>query len=326
MKNIIVTAIITMLCIVNLSSAQSVSAPESIIIGDVAVVDALAKAKSVNIVCGSNSTTKPFEVTHPLFDVKSINDIKKVIERIHVEFLINDPKDEIHLSAYIADETGRTLFRSDSAFHLEKVYDGSRFIYRTPYYAGDLWFNLSETEIPVWSGVDIAYMVNRNGDTHRLSIVSGFVQIPGWMNNSGQYSELVIGNIRYDMNTGTRLYNQVASTGLSSVHIDKIQQLEYSTGMNYIDVHPYYGYIPNTEIKVTNNHLMIWFRAVDSEWIHPISVRVATLDDLKPGGKGWTVYPYAMGMNIPVISGLTYYLYPEYQDEVIGSGLTGNKG
>ncbi len=328
-----------MFCIANLTQAQTtpvlpngvstpVLMPERISIGEMAVIEALAKAKSIYLICGSASTFRPFEFTQPLDDVDSIDDIKKVIERIQVEFVTTHPKEQINLTVRINDVNGMNLFRSDTSFQLEKVHDtlSNKFVYQTPYYAGNVWFNLNDSELRIIGAV-MAHMVNRNGDLYQLNVFDGRVQIPGWMNNSGQFSELVVDGVRYDMNTGIRLGSARVQPNFLNVFFDKIQQQEYTTGLNTIVVYPQYGHIQNTEIKPTTNQLRLKFQAAEWSWVYPIAVRIATLDDLKPGGKGWTTYPYATGMVLPVISGNTYYVWPEYRDNIIGSNIsTGGQG
>lgn len=330
-----------MFCIANLSHAQTpttpvttpgvstpVNMPDRISIGEMAVVEALAKAKSVNVICGSASTFRPFSTTWSLGNVKSIDDIKKVVEMIYVDFVTTDPKEQINLAVRINDVNGMNLFRSDTSFQLEKVYDSlsNKFVYNTPYYAGNLWFNLSDTELYI-PGANVAHLVNRNGDIYQLNVFNGRIQIPGWMNRSGEFSELVVDGVRYDMNTGIRLGSARVQPNFLNVDFSQIQRVEYTTGLNSIYAAPQYGYIPNTEIKPTNSQLKLQFQAGEWSWVYPISVRIATLDDLKPGGKGWKAYPYSTGMIIPVVPGVTYYIWPEYQDNQIGSGVsTGGKG
>lgn len=329
-----------MFCIANLSHAQiiptpintpkdstPVNMPDRISIGEIAVVEALAKAKSVYIVCGSDSSQN-FTTAQSLGNVKSIDDIKKIIEQIRVEFVTTNPKEDINLNVFIEDSNYRSLFSSSTSFQLEKVHDtlSNKFVYQPPYYAGNLWFNLSDSELYI-PGANVAHMVNRNGDIYQLNVFDGRVQIPGWMNRSGEFSELVVDGVRYDMNTGIKLRAEKCQPRFLNVDFNQVQRVEYNTGVNIISSYPQYGYIPNTEIKPTTNQLKLQFQSGEWNWIYPISVYIASLDDLKPGGKGWTVYPYATGMSIPVIPGTTYYVWPEYQDNVIGSGVsTGGQG
>ncbi len=327
-----ISTIVAMFCIANLCLAQTpitpVIMPDRISIGEIAVVEALAKATTVYVVCGSASTLRPFEFTQPLGDVDSIDDLKKVIERIYVDFVTMDPKEQINLAVRINDVNGMNLFRSDTSFQLEKVRDtlSNKFIYQTPYYAGNLWFSLCDSEVRV-PGAVMAHMVNRNGDIYQLNVFDGRIQIPGWMNRSGEFSELVVDSVRYDMNTGIKLRSERCQPQFLNVDFNQVQKMEYSTGLNSIYSAPQYGYIPNTEIKPTNSQMIIEFQTGEWSWAYPISVYIATLDDLKSGGKGWKVYPYSTGMIIPVIPGKTYYVWPEYQDSVIGSNVgTGGKG
>lgn len=309
-------------------ASTPVNMPDRISIGEMAVVEALAKAKSIYLICGSASTFRPFEFSQPLGDVDSIDDINKVIERIQVDFVTTHPKEQINLAVRINDVNGMNLFRSDTSFQLEKVYDGlsNRFVYNTPYYAGNVWFNLNDSELRI-PGAVMAHMVNRNGDIYQLNVFDGRVQIPGWMNRSGEFSELVVDGVRYDMNTGIRLGSSRVQPNFLNVDFSQVQRVEYTTGLNSIYAAPQYGYIPNTEIKPTNNQLRLQFQAGEWNWVYPISVYIATLDDLKSGGKGWKVYPYFTGMIIPVVPGVTYYIWPEYQDNQIGSGVsTGDRG
>ncbi len=175
-----ISAIAAMFCIANLSAQTittpvvtpattpgvsiPVSVPDRISIGEIAVIEALAKATSVNVVCGSATTFRPFNTTWSLGNVKSIDDIKKVVEMIYVDFTTTDPKEDINLSVYINDAVGKNLFRSETSFQLEKVKDtlSNKFVYQPPYHAGNLWFNLSDTELYI-PGAKVAHMVNRNG-------------------------------------------------------------------------------------------------------------------------------------------------------------------
>lgn len=338
-----ISALTAMFCIANLSLAQTtpfvtpvttpgvsipVSVPDRISIGEIAVIEALAKATSVNVICGSASTFRPFTTTWSLGTVKSIDDIKKVVEMIYVDFVTTDPKEQINLSVYISDSSGRSLFRSETSFQLEKVYDSlsNKYVYNAPYYAGNLWFNLSDTELYI-PDAKVAHMVNRNGDIYQLNVFAGGrIQIPGWMNRSGEFSELVVDGVRYDMNTGIQLRAEKCQPRFLNVDFSLVQRVDYTTGLNSIYAAPQYGYIPNTEIKPTNNQLKLEFQAGQWGWVYPISVYIATLDDLKPGGKGWKVYPYSTGMSIPVVPGTTYYVWPEYQDNQIGSGISSTTG
>lgn len=179
-------------------------------------------------------------------------------------------------------------------------------------------------------GVQAAWLVRRSDkQVFMLEIRDGKIMMPGWMNRGGEFSELIINGIRYDMVTGVRLDPARCQLRGSNVAVSYIEPVNYQSDWVEITTFPQYGYIPSYQIKVVGrNYFRLQFEVGNENWswIYPTSVRVATLKDLQDGGKKWTIFPYSRGMTIPVSGDGTYYVIPEYMDRDIGSGVSTTDG
>jgi hypothetical protein len=93
-----------------------------------------------------------------------------------------------------------------------------------------------------------------------------------------------------------------------------------------ITAYPQNGYLTSYQVAVSNRYFKLEVVTSDRYWVHPIAVRVATLQDLRTGGQGWTTFPYSRDMNIPVTGPGTYLILLEYRDDDIGSGFSTTTG
>jgi hypothetical protein len=299
--------------------------PEKLPIGNSAVVETLAKATSVQIRCTAPSATSgAFEQSvGGLQGVKSTPEILAIINTIAVRLPISDPKDMISLTATIMDNLGRPLFVSSTTFQLEKIgYDPvtKKMNYVTPYYAGNLWFQLLDSEI-FFAGANQAYMVHRDGTIYELNVFGdGHISIPGWMNSYGasNFTELVInGNIRYDMNTGNLLNSQLVKSGFGNIAFSNVER-SFVDEDNVVTLNTAAGWgsIPNFEVNVQTNSFKIKVENYPNEWAFPVAIHIATLDDLR-SGRGYKPYPYNTALKFDTVPGTTYFMKVEFQDKDI---------
>lgn len=300
--------------------------PEQLPIGGVAVAEALARAKTMEIFCASSSAF------YRKFDISTINspdDIATLVSTVNVQVSVVDPKAEISLQSNINAADGTQLFQAQNWFKLRKTgYDANgQSVYKPSDYAGNLYFVLTDFRLTI-PGAETAEVVGLDGTIYQLNVYpGGLVEMQGWM-NYGQTSELVInGNIRYDMNTGSRLKVQSASIPISGINFAGLQTANFSNGVHVIATYPHYGTPPSFRVKSTSNRFKV--RVIVGEdlgWIRPIAIKVAQLKDLRPGGAGWKILPYSDNMEVSVPVAGEYIVFPEYDANDIGDMIDGGKG
>ncbi len=313
--------LVAMLCIANLALAQT----SSLSIGNSAVVENLAKASTITVQCWAITANAPFkQVFSGLQNIRSTNDILTIVNSAVVEIRVKDPLDTIYISAVIKDAGGNDLFVSNNSFTLTKAYDSlNQPRWDTPYYAGNLSFQLMTTRIYVAGATsENTYLQHRNGDRYQLNVVDGWIEIPGEYNSywSGFFNELVIGNDRYDMNTGSLLRSQLARPTFLNVDFPNVQ----SVGLNsqntvLLETNIFWGSVPNFQVTVPGNRFKVEVQDLRYSWTAPIAIHVASLADLR-AGKGYKAYTYYRDVEIPVVSG-TYFIKVEYQNSDIGHGV-----
>jgi hypothetical protein len=325
MKNII--KLLAALCTACIVSAQTpptpMSPPDYLPIGQVATVEALARATKMTVVCSQKYSNR-FTDSRPLVDISSVDDLGEVAADMDVDFFAADPKGEIIATTTVTDKNGVPLLESVRPFNMERVFDqvNQKYTWQPPYYAGDLYFQLLDSAID-FPGVQAAWLVRRSDkQVFMLEVRDGKIIMPGWMNRGGEFSELIINGIRYDMVTGIRLDPARCQVRSSNVSVGYIEPVDYQGDWVEITTFPQYGYVPSYQIKVVGrNYFRLQFEVGNENWswIYPTSVRVTTLQDLQDGGQKWTTFPYSRGMTIPVAGPGTYFVIPEYMDRDIGS-------
>lgn len=313
--------VVALLSIAGLASSQ-----ENLSIGNSAVVENLAKAKTITVQCWAITANAPFKQTYGgLENLKSTVEIVAIINSSIVEIMVKDPLDTIYVSASIKDAGGNELFVSNNSFTLVKSYDyvTKKPKWEPPYYAGNLYFQMMDTRVFV-EGSTVAYMLHRNGDMYMLNVWNGFVEIPGWMNSYGSayFSELVIGDKRYDMNTGSLLGSKLARPMMMNVQFANVERVSLNNqNTAVLNTNVYWGSIPNFEVYATGNRFKVSVVDLRQNWVYPIAIHIATLDDLRPGKKGWTIYPYQTGIEVVTVPNANYFIKVEYQNSDIGLGI-----
>jgi hypothetical protein len=299
--------------------------PDYLPVGQVATVEALARATKMTVVASQKYGNK-FTDSRDLINISSVDDLGEVADTMDVDFFTNDPKGEITATTTVTDKNDVPIMESVRSFNMERVFDqvNQKYTWQPPYYAGDLYFHLMDSAIS-FPGVQAAWLVRRNDkQVFMLEIRDGEIIMPGWMNRGGEFSELIINGIRYDMVTGIRLDPARCQIRSSNVGVSYIVPVDYQGDWVEITTFPQYGYIPSYQIKVVGrNYFRLQFEVGNENWswIYPTSVRVTTLKDLQDGGQKWITFPYSRGMTIPVAGDGTYYVIPEYMDRDIGSGI-----
>ncbi len=323
--------ITAMFCVASVSLAEPMPLPnpnvsKHLSIGGAAVVETLAQADTLEVYCTAPSATTKFFRKVKLASITSPDDMIPVIQGIRPSFGITDAKDFITLTGIIRGVGGVELFRSERQFQMEKVgyaVDGSP-VYRVPNWAGDMYFIIQDLLYSVGDDITEGYMLAMNGDKYQLNIIDGRVQIFGWMNYVGRFSELVLngGQYRFDMITGDRMDIVIATPVTNSVMVHGIEYAEHVGNSVTIATSPQYGAPPNFEVRISSwkeqsFHLQV--KNSDNWGGDPITIKVAMLKDLVPGGIGWTKFPYQSGgMWINVPNPGVYYIYPEYKSQDIG--------
>lgn len=293
---------------------------EHLPIGGIAVAEALARAKTMEIFCSANS------VFYKKFDIDFINspdDIAALVSTVKVQVSVADPKAEINLRSNINAADGTQLFQAQNWLKLRKTgYENGQSIYKPSEQAGNLYYVLTDFRLTI-PGAETAEVIGLDGSIYQLNVYpGGLVEMQGWM-NYGQTSELVInGNIRYDMNTGSRLKVQLATIPIDSINFAGMQTAGFSDGVNVITTWPQYGTPSSYRIKSAANRFKVRVESAEGlDWVKPITVWVAQLKDLRPGGAGWKILPYTDNMEISVQPGREHILFPEYDANDIGSAI-----
>lgn len=314
--------IITLLGLASFAmAAPTTTIPENLSIGGVAVAEALARAKTLDIFCtGEIGSTGFFHTTVDIGGINSPDEILEKVKGVKVSLTVCDPKSEINLEAGITDAKGYQLFQARNRFELKKK--GTSSDYEPAEYAGHLYFVLTDFRVTV-PGAEKAEVVALDGTVYELNVYpGGLVEMPGWM-NYGQNSELVInGNIRYDMNTGLRLKVQKIKVPITGINFAGLSKPNLWDGVNVLYTYPGYG-TPNAfQIKVDTSKKFKVRVQSGEEWdwerTSPINIWVARLKDLRPGGKGWKVLSYTDDMEVSVPSAGEYIVFPEYDHTDIG--------
>lgn len=298
--------------------------PDHLSIGQVAATETLAKGAKLRIDFGQPSSSREwFSTTVPLGNITCIEDVEEIAKTVSFNYLIEAVKDPVNLTAFITTADGTPLFQSYTVFNLEKVFDGAtkKFVWQMPEWTKSLSFQLMDTAI-YFAGAHQAYLVRRDNDeVYNLFVQNDNILLPGGWNRAGVFKELVIDRtFRYDMNTGLLLPSTLCHVNPTYVWFDGIEPVLINGNSVTINTYPQYGYLPSYEVTVVDRYFTLEVTTEDRYWVHPIAVRVASLQDLRPGGQGWTTMPYSRDMNIPVASPGTYYVVPEYRDDDIGGG------
>ncbi|MBC7981797.1 hypothetical protein H7X65_01845 [Candidatus Parcubacteria bacterium] len=315
--------IAVMLGIADIAAAQ---APEQLSVGNSAVVENLAKLQTITITCWALTAQAPsVQTLGGLQNLNSTTDIISLLNTINVRLRLKDPLDNVYVTGSLKDAGGNELFVSNQQFNLVRVYDSvtGKPRWETPYYAGNLYFLMQTTRIYV-GGATTVYMLHRNGDMYMLNVTNGWIEIEGYMNSywSAYFKELVIGDYRYDMNTGSLLHSENAAPVFRNVqfaNLEKVDLDNQNTATLYTS--PYWGNIPNFEVGATGKRFKVIVIDNQNDWSTPIAIHVATLADLRPGGKGYKSYPYHKGIELEVVPGNSYYIKLEYQNSEIGGGI-----
>lgn len=292
---------------------------EHLPIGGVAVAEALARAKNMEIFCASASSF------YKKFDISTINspdDIAAKVSTVNVQVSVADPKAEFLLQANITAVDGTQLFEAKNWLKLRKTgYDANgQPVYKTSEYAGNLYFVLTDFRLTI-PGAETAEVIGLDGTVYQLNVYpGGLVEMPGWM-NYGQTSELVInGNIRYDMNTGLRLKVQSVSMPINGINFAGLQTSGFSNGVHVITTWPQYNTPDSFRVRSTTNRFKVRVESTEGwQWIKPVTIWVASLKDLRPGGAGWKLLSYSDNMEVAVPSAGEYIVFPEYDASDIGT-------
>lgn len=297
---------------------------EHLPIGGVAVAEALARAKNMEIFCASASTF------YKKFDISAINspdDIAALVNTVNVKVSVTDPKADFILQSNITAADGTQLFEAKNWLKLRKTgYDAKgKSVYKLSDYAGNLYYVLTDFRLTI-PGAETAEVIGLDGTIYQLNVYpGGLVEMQGWM-NYGQMSELVInGNIRYDMNTGSRLKIQSASIPITGINFAGMQMADFSNGVHVIRTSSQYGTPDSYRVKSTSNRFKV--RVENSEgwnWMQPVTLWVASLKDLRPGGTGWKLLPYSDNMEVTVPCAGEYIVFPEYDASDIGGMIHHN--
>jgi len=328
----ILKLLIAMLGIASISSAAPVPptsvVPKHLAIGGAAVVETLAQADTLEVYCTASSATTKFFRKVKLTSIASPDDIIPIVQSISPSFDITDAKDFITLTGIIRGPDSVELFRSERTFQMEKLgygIDGEP-RYQAPSWAGDMYFVIQDLYYHI-DGATEGYMIALNGDIYQLNVIDGMVQVSSWMNYSGQFSELVINNgqYRFDMITGDLMKTVIASIDARSVQIHKIENAGHDGNIVSITPEPQYGTPSTFKVNIADWRQQSFQLQVDNQndqwWLKPLVIKVARLDDLKPGGIGWTKFPYQHGMWINVPTTGVWYIYPEYKSQDIGQKI-----
>ncbi len=291
---------------------------EHLPIGGVAVAEALARAKTMEVFCASASSF------YKKFDISAINspdDIATMVSTVNVQVSVTDPKVEFLLQSNITAADGTQLFEAKNWLKLRKTgYDANgQSVYKPSEYAGHLYYVLTDFRLTI-PGAETAEVIGLDGTIYQLNVYAGgLVEMQGWM-NYGQMSELVInGNIRYDMNTGSRLKVQSASIPITSINFAGMQMAGFSNGVNVITTWPQYGTPSSYRVKSTTNRFKIRVESTEGwQWIKPITIWYAPLKDLRPSGAGWKKLPYNDNMEVSVPTAGEYIVFPEYDAADVG--------
>ncbi|MBC7766684.1 hypothetical protein H7Y21_01695 [Arenimonas sp.] len=291
---------------------------EHLPIGGIAVAEALARAKSMEIFCASASRF------YRKFDISAINspdDIAALVSTVNVQVSVGDPKAEFLLQSNITAADGTQLFEAKNWLKLRKTgYDANgQSMYKPSDYAGNLYFVLTDFRLTI-PGAETAEVIGLDGTVYQLNVYpGGLVEMQGWM-NYGQMSELVInGNIRYDMNTGSRLKVQSATIPITSINFAGLQMAGFLNGVNVITTWPQYGTPDSFRVKSVSNRFKVRVESTEGwQWMKPVTIWVAQLKDLRSGGAGWKRVPYSDNMEITVPASGEYIVYPEYDANDIG--------
>lgn len=304
--------------------------PDHLSIGQVATAETLAKATQLRVDFGQPGSSREwFTTTVPLDNITCIEDVGEVAKTVSFNYVVDSVKDPVNLTVLMIAADGTPLFKSGSIFNMEKVYDGatSKFVWQMPEWSRYLSFQLMDSSI-YFAGANEAYLVRRDNrgegnEVYNLSVQNGYILLPGGWNRASVFKELVINNsLHYDMNTGLLLPSTLCHVNPTYVWVDGIEPVSVNGNSVTITNYPQYGYLPSYEVTVVNRYFKLEVINENRYWVHPIAVRVASLQDLRPGGQGWTTIPYSRDMNIPVASPGTYYVVLEYRDDDIGNGIS----
>jgi hypothetical protein len=301
--------------------------PSHLSIGEVAVTETLAKATQLRIDFGQPGSSREwFSTTIPLGNITSIEDVGEVAKTVSFNYVVDSMKDVVNLTALLMAADGTMLFKSGTIFNMEKVYNGTKFVWQVPEWTKYLSFQLMDTYIP-FAGATEAHLVRRenrgeNDEVYNLMVVNGQVLLPGGWNRASVFKELVVNGNHYDMNTGLIMQSTVCNVNPAYVWFDGIEPVSINGNSVTINSYPQYGYLPSYEVTVVDRYFTLEVVNENRYWVHPIAVRVASLQDLRPGGQGWITMPYSRDMNIPVASPGTYYVVLEYREDDIGNGAS----
>lgn len=91
------------------------SPPDYLPIGQVATVEALARATKMTVVASQKYSTK-FMDSRDLVNISSVDDLGEVADTMDVDFFASDPKGEIITTTTVTDKNGVPLLESVRPF------------------------------------------------------------------------------------------------------------------------------------------------------------------------------------------------------------------
>ncbi len=294
--------------------------PDRLPIGQNGLIELLSMAKTAEIRCSAETMSPEFNQTVELGEFKSISQVEEILRQVEVQIRLQNPRDQIQLSAEIKDGSGTKLFRSTTYFSFERVgYDQyGRPTYRLPYWVGQLYFTASDLSFEFYDAEE-AYVCLHNGQRYYLDVSSGEITIPGWM-LGGQYDYLVIENRfgnswYYDFRSGQALPKVVDSSEISWIGFEGFSQLTPDEEDNLnLWMAPEYGYCPWFEVTATSINLF----AMSVYEYQPKFVRVATLEGRRLGEPD-QILDYVEGMNLRFEEGETVFLLLEFEEWIYSS-------
>jgi hypothetical protein len=309
-----------------------ITEPSPIPLGPKMVVWALGQVHDGTLsVAGNGVTSSPYYE----IDLRSARTLEQMLGFFDMEGIslqYKNPDAYTITTGEIRDVNGAVLFRAEHWWKLIKTVsdDGLKVSYSVPDWAGNLWFQLQDIQVP-FDGESVTVHLS-DGAMMTLDVFEGKVSLPGMLSWSEGTVEVVQNGKKsfFDIESGAQVSNTRILARTQGIGLDSIEQIPNS-GMS-VDVWtyvPYGGYVPVYETVPGKKGMFTiqpkvndpWSYdsqdiVIEESWIKPLGVWYAAPD------KSWKYMKYpvdAESVQIPVVGGQSLYFYFEW-DESVGKG------
>ena len=301
------------------SPVFSADIPEYLPIGKMETLEKLSSASKINVKCSAPGE-KTFRQTVVLpKDFQSTDEVALALEEVKVEIPPN-PVVTFTLSAEIIDLSGEVTFEAERSFQLEKVYGKEGLRFEAPYWAGDLYFWLTNPGV-YFPDAEKAYFFGEWGGYSELDVQTGHIQ-------TGYYGDGVLlvvtssGKYYYDWNTGKRISGSSSVDG-PEFSVENIRKVDSDEYLGYV-LYPEWEYVPWLEIQIPpSGEIELNINSMNG--YRPTGVWLRTMDQMR--SKEYTdPVPYYRGVSVEGTPGDTIYLFFDFPDYVWGMGSSGGGG